>query len=311
MQSPGEADTLRRASDGKPFNENEKEVLLHGSEEHIQALRDIHTHLDAERAALRNKHAACDELEIAILELHAISSEIRRIERSASELDAAVFGKYGYSTNIRTHGEPKSGVASGEIIPTPHTVEEWMAQRFSGDSMKFFRKPILRQYFHQGFIWRAADTQEVASYELFLDLIYVGIIAICGDSAADTADGKSLIRFIITFVMSWKIWQELTMQFNWFDSNDAMRRYYVLLVLTCLLRLATNIAGFWEESYVPLVGFYLAARFAQAIYYAWNAYWLPFVRWPLLSSAIFVCLPAPLWIGSIHVEEYRRQIVIW
>lgn len=40
---------------------------------------------------------------------------------------------------------------------------------------------MVRQYFHKGLLWRASDVEEVASYELFVDLLYVGIIAIVGD----------------------------------------------------------------------------------------------------------------------------------
>ncbi len=74
--------------------------------------------------------------------------------------------------------------------------------------MRFYQKPIVRQYFHKGLLWRAKEAQEVASYELFIDLFYVGIIAVTGDAAAEHPTGESLLRFSITFVMSWKYWSE-------------------------------------------------------------------------------------------------------
>jgi hypothetical protein len=60
----------------------------------------------------------------------------------------------------------------------------------------------------------------VASFELFVDLLYVGILAINGDHAAEDATGEELLRFSITFIMSWKIWGDLTLIISWFETDD-------------------------------------------------------------------------------------------
>ena len=63
-------------------------------------------------------------------------------------------------------------------------------QKDQGASMKFWTKPIVRQYFHKGLLWRASSNHEVASYELFVDLLYVGIIAISVINLTRTDDGR-------------------------------------------------------------------------------------------------------------------------
>lgn len=83
----------------------------------------------------------------------------------------------------------------------------------------------MRQYFHKGLLWRAPESEEVASFELFVDLLYVGIIAVNGEDAAHHPDGKSLLWFTISFILSWKIWSDLTLTISWFETGG----YHLLL----------------------------------------------------------------------------------
>lgn len=93
----------------------------------------------------------------------------------------------------------------------------------------------MRQYFHKGLLWRASQSTEVASFELFVDLLYVGILAINGDHAADDPTGFELLRFAITFIMSWKIWSDVTMLISWFETDDILQRLSVIFIMACLL----------------------------------------------------------------------------
>lgn len=95
---------------------------------------------------------------------------------------------------------------------------DWTAELQKGKALKFWRKPVVRQYFHKGLLWRASDTEEVGSYELFVDLLYVGIIAIVGDSAAEHPGGSALLKFAITFIIGWKMWADLTVVISWFGT---------------------------------------------------------------------------------------------
>lgn len=69
----------------------------------------------------------------------------------------------------------------------------------------------MRQYLHKGLLWRASESEEVESFELFLDLLYVGIIAINGDYTSENPTGLALLRFVITFSLSYKVWSDMTM----------------------------------------------------------------------------------------------------
>ena len=177
--------------------------------------------------------------------------------------------------------------------------------------MRFYQKPIVRQYFHKGLLWRAREAQEVASYELFIDLFYVGIIAITGDTAAEHPNGESLVRFVIAFTMGWKFWSDISMLISWFDADDILRRFSVLFILTCLLGFTTNVTAAFTKTYTPLVAFYLAARLFVAVSLFWYAWKIPMVRGAMFGTGILTVLPATLWIGSIYVEEPARHGLIW
>jgi low temperature requirement protein LtrA len=177
--------------------------------------------------------------------------------------------------------------------------------------MLFWKKPIMRQYFHKGLLWRAQEEQEVASYELFCDLFYVGIIAVAGDGAAEEATGEALLRFAIVFILSWKFWSDIGTFVSWFDADDILRRIVVLFVLTCLLGLTINIGSSSGPTWTPLISFYIASRWLGALYYLWMAYLIPMVRPAMIGNAVISFIPGLLWIGSCHVDDPNRQALIW
>jgi low temperature requirement protein LtrA len=187
----------------------------------------------------------------------------------------------------------------------------WKAEKKRGTPMLFWKKPIMRQYFHKGLLWRAQEAQEVASYELFCDLFYVGIIAVAGDGAAEEATGAALLRFAVVFILSWKFWSDIGMFVSWFDADDILRRVIVLFILTCLLGLTINIGSASDITWAPLISFYIASRWFGTLYFIWMAYLIPMVRPAMIGSAIVSFIPGLLWIGSIYVEGPDRQAVIW
>lgn len=104
--------------------------------------------------------------------------------------------------------------------------------------MKFWKKPVVRQYFHKGLLWRASDLEEVQSFELFVDLLYVGIIDIIGENTAEHPDGFGLLKFMITFTIGWKMWTDLTLVISWFGMYCLSHSFYLgqVLIATLLQR---------------------------------------------------------------------------
>lgn len=125
--------------------------------------------------------------------------------------------------NIGTR-EPDSSASSITFDhSSAHEKRDWDAERRKGTALRFWKRPVMRQYFHKGLIWRAAEIEEVASFELFMDLLYVGIIAIVGDNASANPNGMGLLRFAITFILGWKMWSDLTLIVSWFGTLPMIR----------------------------------------------------------------------------------------
>ncbi|KAF1961052.1 hypothetical protein CC80DRAFT_488420 [Byssothecium circinans] len=310
--SPEEAQALHKTLT-ETENEGAFDLVLHGSPEHIEALRDTHNHHSNRHKTLREEHGdLAEEFERTFRELDNLSRELHQVTSHAVQLDAS-FSKYGYSAHLRTKGsgsDPDSSTNSLQDSEAFHK-ETWNTERKLGTTMRFYQRPIVRQYFHKGLLWRAREAQEVASYELFIDLFYVGIIAITGDNAAEHPTGEALVHFAITFVMGWKFWSDISLLIAWFDTDDILRRLSVLFILTCLLGFTTNMADAFKHTYTPLVAFYLAARLFIAVSLFWYGYSIPMVRSVMIGHGIVNVIPAAFWIGSIHVEEPARQGLIW
>jgi hypothetical protein len=122
----------------------------------------------------------------------------------------ANFSKFGYSAHLRTKDDSGSSSPTGE-----DSASVMNHQNRNHEGIKFFKRPIIRQYFHKGLLWRSARSGEVGTFELFADLLYVGIIGILGDKAVEVSTGKSFIEYVINFCMAFKIWNDLTLVANW------------------------------------------------------------------------------------------------
>ena len=164
-----------------------------------------------------------------------MAEELLHLSDHGVALDAN-FSKFGYDAHISEGGhyfcasrrilmrwdtgtkDPDSSTSSlsGDRSSSQR---DWEAERRKGQALKFWKKPAIRQYFHRGLLWRASEVEEVASFELFVDLLYVGIISIIGDTAAENATGLSLLKFTITFALAYKMWADLTLLVSWFETS--------------------------------------------------------------------------------------------
>ena len=299
--NPVEADELRHTLSKHDLN---AELVLHGSDEHLTALREIHSFHLGRHAAFQEQHGEhFTELERAIRDMDAVQEQLHALEKRVVQLDAAA-EKYGYDSHVRLHEPGEHHPASGQS----RNVEQ---ERRNAKSMSFYNKPVLRQYYHKGLLWRANEIHQAGSYELFVDLVYVGVVAIAGDSAAVEANSHSLLRFAVTFLMGWKFWKEIGTYSALFVQEDIQRRLSVLFVLVCLVGAMINMEGFFDDTYTALVAFYVTAEFISAFSWLFYASLLPKVRLILISNAALLFMSIPLWIGSIHDHSSSRYALIW
>jgi hypothetical protein len=65
--------------------------------------------------------------------------------------------------------------------------------------------------------------------------LLVGIIHINGEHVGEEANGHELLRFAVTFIMSWKIWTDVAQLISWFETDDIFQRLEILFQIACLL----------------------------------------------------------------------------
>lgn len=280
----------------KTSGPDEFDVLVNGTPEHVTAIRELQEFHQKRRDSLREEHGdVYEQFENVKRELDLLSNELHMITDHGVSLDAN-FSKFGYSANLRTKDESETSSQNSERSSVARHHDR------SAEPIKFWKRPVVRQVFHRGLLWRSAQSGEVASFELFIDLLYVGVIGVIGDKAVDDPTGKSFLQFAITFIIAWKILSEVTMIVNWFEIDDIFQRVAVLFYLVCLFGFTTNIDYAFESTYTSMIAFYLTERLFAAVWYVWVAYLLPTIRGTMLYHTLITAVSAALWIASIHLD---------
>lgn len=186
--SPVEAQQLQHRLSTATAADEPFSVCISGSPEHIAAVSESQSHHEARRAELSRQHGEVWQQFASVQsELDALSHELGRVTERGVALDGH-FDKFGYSARIRSYDDERSNRSSASSLKEGEDME--------APPLKLFKVPVVRQYFHKGILWRASTSEEVSSFELFVDLLYVGIIAINGDAAAEHPTAFSFLKFI-------------------------------------------------------------------------------------------------------------------
>ncbi|KAJ4501928.1 hypothetical protein HRR80_009524 [Exophiala dermatitidis] len=277
---------------------DEFDVVLQGSAEHLEAIRELHSYQEAKSRELKEQHGSVyADIEKVKAELDTLAAEIHQITAHAVSLDAS-FDRYGYSAHLRTKDD-NSETAS---FHGGHTSARDKHEDRSTEALKLVRRPAIRQYFHKGLLWRSAKAGEVASFELFVDLVYVGVIDIVGERAVEHAGGLSLLHFIIIFNIGWRIWSDLSLIVNYFEIDDIFHRLSVIFYLVCLFGFTINIAYVFESTYTSAIAFYVAQRLFAAVWYVGTGILLPNIRGTMVAMAMMVLVSSVVWIASIQMD---------
>lgn len=163
--SPEEAESLRQRLTAIQIDEP-FDLVISGSPEHLDALRQAHSHHETRREALKARLGDdYDEFENVRAELDALGGELHMLTDHAVALDAN-FSKYGYSAHLRTYDEhsPAGGSSASSISgfhDPDHDQKDWEAERRNGRVMKIYKKvtvpPKYRKQAHKLKYWSFAE----------------------------------------------------------------------------------------------------------------------------------------------------------
>jgi hypothetical protein len=196
---PSDADDLRKQYHGATDAPKQIEVVVHGSEQHTRLLRKAREYHERRAEEMRERHGAdlLDEWDALRREIRDMQKMMERAMDHSSRLNAN-FEKFGYDARLRTWGDEldereKGGrgrgggsddeteVGGGEASSSSGT--DW-SERRGGTTLKLWKRPVIRQYFHRGLLWRSSEETKVMSFELFFDLLY-GECHRCCDERGD------------------------------------------------------------------------------------------------------------------------------
>ncbi|KAK9452012.1 bacterial low temperature requirement A protein-domain-containing protein [Limtongia smithiae] len=172
-----------------------------------------------------------------------------------------------------------------------------------------FRQPLALQWIESGrVVKRSEEERQAGRFELFLDLLFVAILANFAEDLAEDVRGANLVKYILIFAPTWHIWSDLRELMNSFYNDDLTQRFLILWIMALLVMYANNATLVAEEigAMRAAVGSYLAARAStnlMHLFYSFASYHhRPQQRlWCILSS-ICLCVYIPLFTESVSLR---------
>ncbi|KAF2423690.1 hypothetical protein EJ08DRAFT_652575 [Tothia fuscella] len=141
-----------------------------------------------------------------------------------------------------------------------------------------FRQPMALQWFEDGQLRkRSEEERQAGRFELFLDLLYVAILANFAENFAEHVTGDGLVKYILIFVPAWHVWSDLREIMNSFYNDDLAQRCLILWIMALLVVYGNN-ATLVDKDIGALrstVGAYMVARLSAMtahLVYSFSSY---------------------------------------
>ncbi|KAK6544218.1 hypothetical protein TWF694_000921 [Orbilia ellipsospora] len=197
-------------------------------------------------------------------------------------------------------------------IITNHAAEPGKIKRPNA----LFRQPLALQWFEHGQLKKRDETERQAGrFELFLDLLYVAILANFAEGFAEHVSGAQLVKYILIFTPAWHVWSDLRELMNSFYNDDLAQRTLILWVMVTLVVYGNNALLVDEEigALRATVGAYLVARISAMVahlVYSFSSYHHRAQQrlWVVLSF-FGLLLYIPLFIEDLSIRS--KVAVAW
>ena len=148
----------------------------------------------------------------------------------------------------------------------------------------------------------------VGRFELFIDLIWVGIISNLAENFSDHAFGtdskltigEDIIEFAILFLVAWRVWKDLQMFMTKYHTNDLVQRFFVVWIIILAMLYGNNAPYLFDPVdpsnlaiiiYLVILGSFIVVETAYSIY-------IPSLRREMIFRAAFMAFVLPLWISA-------------
>nr|GAT45965.1 predicted protein [Mycena chlorophos] len=195
---------------------------------------------------------------------------------------------------------------------------------------QFLQRPRVHQWIQNGKLYREATELQSSRFELFFDLLFVGMVHQLSEAAAEEPTGLGLGNYMITFAPAYSIWSDIRDMANQFANDDVTQRAYILWTMILLVGYSNNassiqvrreevgeVASFAANIHSVnwAIGFFVVAKVSRALLSLVYAVFLPYSRRPLLWAMFNPLVMALLFfIGiftPIHVTIVLAVVAIF
>ncbi|CAK5273669.1 unnamed protein product [Mycena citricolor] len=264
---------------------------------------------------LQTANAAKEEVE---LELDSFRDEVKHIEHAGHA--ARNLASYGHSDEIIfvRPDDPDQGTIQrlSKGTGTSASVCRLMV-RYNID--QFLQRPVLHQWLQNGKLYRQTGEQQSSRFELFFDLLFVGMVHQISEAAAVQPTGLGLLKYILTFAPAYSIWSDMRDIANRFSNDDVVQRAYILWTMLLLVGYSNNAsaieissAGQSEESRLAMrwtMGFYIIAKASKVLLTLSYSLFLPMSRIPLQFSVVDPLLQVIIILIAISANVSNRGVI--
>lgn len=168
----------------------------------------------------------------------------------------------------------------------------------------WFIRPHALNYFKDGVLFRTKGERGSSRTELFLDLLYVGLIANLAGEASEDASGLALLKYVLFFLPIWVVWADIKDFTNYYYNEDLSQKLYIFWIL-CLLTLYINSHYDITESYskaaIPVVS-YILCRLSLAVLLVVYSIFIPEHRTQQRLYAATIFVTSMCWLSVIFVS---------
>lgn len=174
-----------------------------------------------------------------------------------------------------------------------------------------FIRPHALNYFYEGKLHRTEDERGSAVFELFFDLLYVGIVGNLAEAAIEEATGASFGKYVLLFMAAWQIWTDMREFMDYYYNNDLSQKLYVLWIMVLLVVYANNANDILESKAQTglVVGCYILARFSSIALTVVYTLFVKEHRRQMRWFAVFTCVSL-LMFGFIIIAPLHGKIAI-
>lgn len=184
----------------------------------------------------------------------------------------------------------------------------WISEPYNNG---IFVKPYALNYFYKGELYRTPGERTSGKFELFFDLLYVGIVARLAKAATESANGIGLLRYVLLFMPAWQIWADMKDFMNYYYNNDITQKLYVLWQMTLLIFYSNNANNVGEsrtETAYVVVPYIISRMSAIVITLIYTVY-IKEHRRQMRSLAVATTCTCAIWISVIFVSNRAKVAV--